>query len=239
MESTELASRVAGIAALAEPIRRDLYLFVAAQQTPVSRDEASAGLGVARHTAKFHLDKLVAEGLLEVEYKRPSDRRGPGAGRPTKRYRRSQHQLAVTLPERQYELAARVLASAIDRSRQGGVPIEDSLHEAAAAFGARLGGRSDASSVAPRDADETLTAACEVLAGAGYEPHRDGNVITLTNCPFDALAHDYTQLVCGINLDLLTGVADSLQPARLCARLAPQPGRCCVVLSPPEDQPAT
>jgi predicted transcriptional regulator len=102
MTNDDLAVRVASIAALADPIRRDLYSYVTAQPAPVSRDRASDALGIARHTAKFHLDKLAEEGLLDIEFKRLSERRGPGAGRPTKLYRRSSRQLSVTLPERRY-----------------------------------------------------------------------------------------------------------------------------------------
>ena len=85
----DFAEQVAGVAALAEPVRRDLYRFVVAQAGPVSRDQAGEGVGVPRHTAKFHLDKLVEEGLLDTEFRRLGDRQGPGAGRPTKLYRRS------------------------------------------------------------------------------------------------------------------------------------------------------
>ena len=49
--TNDLSERVASIAALADPIRRDLYLYVAAQPAPVSRDRASDALGIARHTA--------------------------------------------------------------------------------------------------------------------------------------------------------------------------------------------
>ena len=38
MTDSDLAERLAGIAALADPIRRDLYLYVSAQPAPVSRD---------------------------------------------------------------------------------------------------------------------------------------------------------------------------------------------------------
>ena len=62
-------------AALAEPVRRDLYLYVVGQPEPVSRDQAAAGVGVPRHTAKFHLDRLVEEGLLDTEFRRLSGRR--------------------------------------------------------------------------------------------------------------------------------------------------------------------
>ncbi|HKG52593.1 MAG TPA: helix-turn-helix domain-containing protein, partial [Actinomycetales bacterium] len=59
----DLESSVNGVAALAEPVRRDLYLYVAGQAEPVSREQAAEGVGVAAHTAKFHLDKLALEGL--------------------------------------------------------------------------------------------------------------------------------------------------------------------------------
>ena len=82
MTHNDLPEQVAGIAALADPIRRDLYLYVSAQPAPVSRDQASDALGIARHTAKFHLDKLADEGLLDTDFKRLSERRGPGPGGP-------------------------------------------------------------------------------------------------------------------------------------------------------------
>ena len=109
MTHDNLAERVAGVAALADPIRRDLYLYVSDQPAPVSRDQASDALGIARHTAKFHLDKLAEEGLLDTSYKRLTERRGPGAGRPTKLYARSSRQLSVILPERHYDLAGQLL----------------------------------------------------------------------------------------------------------------------------------
>ena len=46
---------VIGISSLADPVRRQLYRFVCAQTEPVSRDQAAAAVGIARHQAKFHL----------------------------------------------------------------------------------------------------------------------------------------------------------------------------------------
>ena len=90
-------AQVAGIAALDEPVRRDLYLHVAAQAEPVSRDAAATAVGISRSLAAYHLDKLAAAGLLDVEYRRPPGRSGPGAGRPAKLYRRTGRQLDVSL----------------------------------------------------------------------------------------------------------------------------------------------
>jgi predicted ArsR family transcriptional regulator len=72
--SAAFDAQVTGIAALGEPIRRALYRYVVAQAAPVNRDQAAEGAGVARHVAKFHLDKLVEDGLLDVTYARPTGR---------------------------------------------------------------------------------------------------------------------------------------------------------------------
>lgn len=110
-----LAEQAAGVGALAEPVRLALYRYVVTQPEPVGREQAAGAVGVPLHSAKFHLDRLVAERLLEVEFRRLSGRTGPGAGRPSTLYRRSPRQLAVTLPPRHYDLAGEVLAC--DRGR--------------------------------------------------------------------------------------------------------------------------
>jgi hypothetical protein len=46
----------------------------------VGREEATQAVGITRELAAFHLDKLLEEGLLDVEYRRLSGRTGPGAG---------------------------------------------------------------------------------------------------------------------------------------------------------------
>ncbi len=117
-----LEARIAALAALDEPTRRQLYEHVVAQPEAVSRDEAAAALQLRRSTAAFHLDRLMEEGLLDVVYARRSGRSGPGAGRPAKLYRRSQRQVSVSLPERRHELAGRLLAAALDEAEQSGDP---------------------------------------------------------------------------------------------------------------------
>ncbi len=101
------------VAVLDDPVRRALYRHVVGAADAVGREDAAAAVGVSRSLAAFHLDKLAAAGLLAVEFRRPPGRRGPGAGRPAKLYRRADRQLDVTLPPRRYELAARILAAAV------------------------------------------------------------------------------------------------------------------------------
>ena len=187
----DLAERVASIAALADPIRCDLYSYVTAQPAPVSRDQASDALGIARHTAKFNLDKLAGEGLLDIDFKRLTERRGPGAGRPTKLYRRSSRQLSVTLPERRYDLAAQLLASAIDATADG-TRINDTLKAAATDSGRAVGDQARAAAGPQASREQLLDCACEALSERGYAPRRTGGTIVLSNCPFDTLAREHT-----------------------------------------------
>ncbi len=210
---------ISAVAALDEPNRRRLYEHVVRQPGPVSRDEAAEALGLARQTAAFHLDRLTDESLLDVVYERRSGRTGPGAGRPAKLYKRSTKQVAVSLPERHYELAGRLLAQALEESEATGEPVRSVLHRKAHERGARLAG--------PEQAD-----ALAVLEANGFEPRRDGEAVVLGNCPFHALAREHTQTVCGMNLHLLRGVLDGLAESGLEARLAPRPGHCCVRLDP-------
>jgi predicted ArsR family transcriptional regulator len=230
MERLGFVRDVAGIAALNEPARRDLYLFVVGQAESVSRDQAADGVGVARHTAKFHLDKLVEDGLLDTEFKRLTGRQGPGAGRPTKLYMRSDTQFEVTLPERHYDLAGRLMARAIDESSSTGEPVVTALHAAAAELGARLGeqARDDQQG---QGTEQRVAIVRDVLTAHGYEPRQHDRTITLLNCPFHLLAREHTELVCGMNLALLDAVAKHGAGDVLTARLDPAPNRCCVVLT--------
>ncbi|MBO0731814.1 MAG: transcriptional regulator [Acidimicrobiaceae bacterium] len=229
--AADFDAQVTGIAALGEPLRRALYRYVVAQDGRVNRDQAAAGVGVARHVAKFHLDKLVQDGLLEVEYDRPSGRGGPGAGRPAKFYRRSARQLAVSLPPREYELAGRLLAQAIATSERDQTPIGVALDDSARNMGRVLGQRARRQAGAKPSRTRQMAAATSVLTEYGFEPHPVPGGMALANCPFHRLARDYTELICGMNLQLLAGIMESLQDPGLEARLEPAPGRCCVRLA--------
>jgi len=64
----EFAAQVAGVGALAEPARRTLYLYVASAADAVSREQAAEACDLPLHSVKFHLDRLVEEGLLDTEF---------------------------------------------------------------------------------------------------------------------------------------------------------------------------
>ncbi|KAA1424329.1 helix-turn-helix transcriptional regulator [Nocardioides antri] len=218
----DLQSTAAGIGALADETRRALYEYVVAQAEPVGREQAASALGIAQHNVNFHLDRLVAEGLLEVEFRRLSGRSGPGAGRPSKLYRRAAREFAVSLPPRRYDLVGDILAAAVTRAGEGS-SLPESLQAAAHDIGVDVGRSAEG-----LDTGEPLGAMAEVLRSQGYEPRVADDVVELSNCPFDTLAHKHTTLVCGLNRDFVEGVADGLGCSQVAACLEPEPGMCCV-----------
>ena len=222
--------RLAALAALNEPQRQRLYRHVATQDAPVSRDGAAEALGIPRSVAAFHLEKLAELGLLDVEYRRPPGRTGPGAGRPAKLYRRADTEIAPSVPERQYDIAALLLAEAVEAAIDGSVPVVDAVRNVARSYGKQIG----ASVSSPRKLSQKKRVAqlTGVLADHGYEPRVAGGAITLKNCPFHALADEHRALICGMNLELVRGVLESVGLAAEVAQQTPAPGHCCVSLRP-------
>lgn len=227
-DADALQRDAAGIGALADPVRRRLYQYVCAQPGLVGRDQAADAVGIPHHQAKFHLDRLTAEGLLETDYARLTGRSGPGAGRTSKLYRRARRDIAVSLPQREYELAGRLMATAIRRSADTGEPVTEVLDRVAREYGRSIG----AGKRPPADAEAALGRAVGLLSRYGYEPRFSDSEVELANCPFHALAQEQTELACNMNHALITGVADALAPHGPDARLCPGRDRCCVVLTP-------
>lgn len=228
--TSDLERRIAGIAALDQPLRRRLYGLVAGKDGWTTRDEAAAALGVPRSVAAFHLDKLVDAGVLDVRFERTGGRRGPGAGRPSKLYRPGRDELAASVPERHYDLAGSLLATAVATSTRTGTPVGDCLRVAAREAGHRIGEEAGDAVRAARRGDERRQAVVDVLARHGYEPVVGRRKeIALANCPFHRLAEEQRELVCGMNLDFLGGLLEGMRSTdRLTARLDPAPGYCCV-----------
>ncbi|MCK7622581.1 transcriptional regulator [Streptomyces sp. RS10V-4] len=207
MDTEDSAFAVLGV--LGDPVRRSLYRHVAAAPEDVGRDAAAEAVGISRSLAAFHLDKLVEAGLLDVSFRRLSGRTGPGAGRPSKVYRRAEGEHAVSVPPRSYDAAGRLLAEVVENAG-----LDRELQAAAKAAGAA-------------DREAAAGDLIEALRARGYQPFRDGDTLRLRNCPFHALVADFPALVCGMNLALLEGLApDAWSP-----RMDPCPDGCCVALS--------
>lgn len=214
--------RWTAVTALADPSRQALYDYVRRQGHPVSREEAADAVRMSRGLAAFHLDKLVDAGLLLARYEAPPGQ-PRGRGRAPKVYEATDDGLAITIPERRYELIAEILADAI---------ADDPAHaDAAARRLAQQRGRAIGAQL--HDAD-----LLDVLSGLGFEPDRGGgDPVVLRNCPFHMLATRQTALVCALNHAFLTGIVAGLDVTGTHARLSPRRGACCVELTTDDRDP--
>ena len=219
-------SDVAAVAALTDPVRLKLYEYVAGQADAVSRDQAAEAIGVDRHIAAFHLDRLASEGLLDVAFRRLSGKQGPGAGRPAKLYSRSARQIQFSLPPRHYDVAARLFAEALTTENPAGA-----LGEIARAHGQFLGARAWHPQAHKLSARRQLERAATVLAEYGYEPAVTSRQATLRNCPFDALSRDYRPVVCPMNRAMIDGLISGLGIDGITTEEQQRAGQCCVILT--------
>jgi predicted ArsR family transcriptional regulator len=212
--------RWSAVSTLVDASRRALYDYVRRQDHPVAREEAAEATAMSRGLAAFHLDKLVDAGLLTARYEAPAGQ-PRGRGRAPKVYEAVGDGLAVTIPERHYEVMADILAEAVDEEQ---LSARDSAQQVAGRRGHEIGARMRGVGL------------LDALAGLGFEPEVTGGVVRLHNCPFHALSARHTELVCGLNLRLITGLLDGLEEIAE-ARLSPRPGACCVELETAPPQP--
>jgi len=209
--------------ALNEPKRRALYEFIAAQREPVTRLEAARALGIGSPLATFHLERLRRAGLLEiVAVGKESARRG----RPPKRYRRAPGEVSLTLPPRDYALAAELL---VEAQRPSWCRVRRRLATLARSRGREIGQSVRRRVVGRPVRARLLGALLGGLADIGYAPKLEGGAIRLTNCPFQALTSIHRAGICEMNAQLLGGVVSGLPECALRASFEPGDG-CCVVI---------
>lgn len=223
---TDREDGLAGVAALADPVRLRLYRVLEASDRPLGRDELAERTGIARATVAFHLERLVEAGVLTSAFAHRGDRRGPGSGRPAKFYEPAADEVTAAIPPRHYDLAADLLATAVERSEETGEAVRACLLAVARERGAEAG-----------DPGHPLV---ETLEAVGYEPvTADEGGYQLANCPFHRLARRHTDLICAANVAYVEALSaqSSDRPA---VRLEPLEGGCCVrvLAAPAETAPA-
>lgn len=219
---------LSALSALSEPVRERLYTFIRAAAHPMSREEAATGAGISPKLAAFHLEKLVAVGLLEVSPRTEHRRRS--RGRAPKLYSITKREFSVAIPARRYELLGEILIEALsvdddDRSARKAL---DAASRAGRAAGERIRHERNLGRVGP---ERALGAAAEFLAEAGFEPYRSGpQTLQLRNCPFRGLARRWPELVCEINHAYLESLVRGVGSERVKALRQPPNGMCCVAL---------
>jgi predicted ArsR family transcriptional regulator len=172
-------------------------------------------LGLHSTTVRFHLDQLVAAGLIGAHFVR----RG-GAGRPAKRYFVVEAEEAAPQPaaEGPYQVLATLLAGALDPADESRLTPEEA---GAQWVRERLGADRPGGPSAPSTARTTgewvakVGAVVDLLQEWGYTPDlevsgRRGDVtLTLQDCPFLDLARARPEVVCGVHRGLLKGALEA------------------------------
>jgi len=227
---TSDASLIAALAALGDDLRRRMYAFIRRSERAVTRDEAAASVGISRKLAAFHLDKLVAAGLLSASYGQPGQARR--VGRAPKVYQPAGLDVQISIPQREHGLLADILLGAVS-TQAAGETGRDAALRVAAERGREIG-EAERAQIRPGrlGVERALSCAGEVLERHGFEPSRDApTLLRLRNCPFHPLAAKDPDQVCAINHAFLTGLLDGLGAAAVQATLVPRPGACCVELA--------
>ncbi|WP_432093046.1 helix-turn-helix transcriptional regulator [Streptomyces sp. bgisy100] len=222
-------SGVEAVSVLTDEVRRRLYAFTRRAHRPVTREEAAGDSGISAKLAAFHMDKLVAAGLLTSRYDNPDGT--PRVGRKPKLYEPADTDIRVSIPERRPDVIAEILMDAV-LDQQQSENAQSAALRTARHRGEELGAATRTSGRPGRLGPErSLTLSESVLEKHGFEPDRQASTeLRLLNCPFRPLATRSPELVCGINHAFLDGFLTGLQAGGIDAVLAPHPGRCCVEL---------
>lgn len=188
---------------LASARRLAILRFLRERGEPTLVTEVAEATGLHPNTAREHLDRLVAARFVV----RTAEHTG-AQGRPRLRYAVTRRQAAATADERYRAVFLEHAQAALD------------LPDAAAAVGT-------AGSAARQ------LAALELhLDDLGFAPEVavPERTVHLRRCPYAALAHERTELLCEVHLDLVRDVLDAEGGPVTAERLEPFVGpRHCVL----------
>ena len=205
-------------AAFGDSTRRRIYLF-ARDGAGVTAGEVAQRFDLHPNVARHHLDKLAAGGYLEVGL----DHGNSGAGRPSKRYRRSSRALALPIPPpRPDELIVALLVRAL--SLLPAAAAEQIAEEVGVEYGQSL-----AAQMSPGEGQRSRRAALQAVADAltahGFAAHAEAQGATTSivrdHCPFGELATQHPVLCAvdrGMVEGLLAGLCGDAVPVRMSSR---------------------
>jgi predicted ArsR family transcriptional regulator len=210
MDSEAFDQQIADLAGtLGDATRRGIYVTVRESPEPVTASQIADLFDIHANVARHHLDRLVADGYLQVTRKRPSGRTGPGAGRPAKHYEPTRKNVSVQFPARRYDLLAELLLRVIERI------APDNASEIADEIGREYGRELAAEIGIPDELgyDTAAIAVARALMGVGFEVEaRPGDHELVTRfCPFGESATNHPAIVCQLDQGLVTGLLEGTE----------------------------
>jgi predicted ArsR family transcriptional regulator len=204
--STQLFDQQLGdlAASLGDTTRRGIYLAVRESSDPVTAARIAESFAIHPNVARHHLERLVADGYLEVTGTADSVRR---AGRPAKRYAVSGKEVSLQFPSRRYDLLAELLVRVIERIDPDGAA------DAAEAVGREFGIGLAREIGLPDEAgfEEAARSVAHALLGVGFETSVDSAERRLVTrlCPFGVIADDHPDVVCRLDQGIVRGLLEA------------------------------
>jgi predicted ArsR family transcriptional regulator len=210
MDNEAFDQQIADLAGtLGDATRRGIYVTVRESPEPMTASQIAELFDIHANVARHHLDRLVADGYLQVTRRRPSGRTGPGAGRPAKHYEPTRKNVSVQFPARRYDLLAELLLRVIERI------APDNAAEVADEIGREYGRELAAEIGFPDEAgyDTAAVAVAKALMGVGFEVEaRLGDHELVTRfCPFGESAKNHPAIVCQLDQGLVNGLLEGTE----------------------------
>jgi predicted ArsR family transcriptional regulator len=192
---------------LGDTTRRGIYIAAREAAEPVTASEIAEAFAIHTNVARHHLDRLVADGYLQVTHRRRTGKRGPGAGRPAKHYEATGKEVSVQFPARRHDLLAELLVRVVERL----APAE------AAAVAEEIGyeyGRELAAEVGlPQDAGfaTAVHAVARAMIGVGFDTEAQAadRILVTRFCPFGETAVNHPEIVCRIDQGIVKGLLEA------------------------------
>ena len=194
---------------LGDATRRGIYISVREAPEAVTAAQISELFEIHTNVARHHLDKLVADGYLQVTHRRRSGKQGPGAGRPAKHYEPTAKEVQVQFPARRFDLLAELLVRVVQRV------APDDAARIAEEVGYEYGREIAAEIGLPRDAgfEVAVQAVARAMMGVGFdiEPGTDTQTLVTHFCPFGQTALDHPDIVCKLDQGIVKGLLEETQ----------------------------
>lgn len=205
------------------PRREQVLDTLRAAAEPMTIRQVADALGVHPNTARFHLDGLEAEGVVERVPGHSSSAPRAAAGRPPLRYRVVP---GVDGSPTDYRLLADILASSMTTRQARARAVE-----AARQWGERL---AEADPDPAEDPDRgPVDRLMDLMSSLGFAPQeRRGTTgaieLHLRHCAFGGLIESRGEVICPLHLGLMQGAMGAFGGPMDVARLEPlvEPHRC-------------
>src|SRR4051812_3654307 len=215
LSPTEFASAVTAItSAFGDPTRRDIYLYVRDADHGATAAEVAECFELHPNVARHHLDKLAGGGYVEVAVDRLE---GAGAGRPSKRYRVLEKNIALELPVRHDDLLVTLLGKSLSMLPRD--EAEAMAEEVGVQYGRAMANSIGASGAAAGTEGVTksfrtaLHAVADALTAHGFAAHAEkrGSELRIVSehCPFGDAAIEHP-VICAVDRGLVKGMLSAM-----------------------------